>query len=586
MATTQEKWQEIANRGLQDKFDPATRAKFDEAVNRGLITIQAPQQVQDVAPTVQVEQPQAEPSFGQQALGVAENIGALVSGAVAEPIAGVAGLAQSINPFAEQGAGSQAVQDVKEALTFQPRTEAGQSQQQALGQGFSQAGQAITENVLEPLGLDNLADKTLEATGSPLAATVVASLPTALSEVIPGGIALRQASKISKASPIKSKNLSIAALDDTASDLVKKSFKKKLGNDRFEPRIFNMVKATRKQGFDDSVTTMIANANPTTRKRMLKQVGIVEAGKGDAKAKALTRTADEAGGALVQQIDFAKAKNKQAGAQLGEIATRFKDDKVNMVEPVNEFIRSMDEQLGVKFEKNMKPIFEGSDIETFPESRKLVNDLALKIKRTKSPTALDAHKFKRLIDKSVTYGKSDGRLDSDLEHIAKTLRGNINNKLSAKYPEYKQANKQFSETITVLDDLQSVAGRKLDFSGKHANKAAGTLLRSQTNNTKGRANLLTAIEELELTTNKYGGKFDDDILALSIFADELDAVFGSGARTSLRGEVGKGVGDAVIDISQMTGAGMLATGAKAVTKRVRGVNEANQLKSIKALLRQ
>ena len=46
MATTQEKWQEIANRGLQDRFDPQTRAKFDEAVKRGLITItqQAPQQ--------------------------------------------------------------------------------------------------------------------------------------------------------------------------------------------------------------------------------------------------------------------------------------------------------------------------------------------------------------------------------------------------------------------------------------------------------------------------------------------------------------------------------------------------------------
>jgi len=39
MATKKEKWQEIANRGLQDKFDPNTRAKFDEAVKRGLITL-------------------------------------------------------------------------------------------------------------------------------------------------------------------------------------------------------------------------------------------------------------------------------------------------------------------------------------------------------------------------------------------------------------------------------------------------------------------------------------------------------------------------------------------------------------------
>jgi len=36
-----EKWQEIANRGLQDRFDEPTRAKFDEAVRRGLISMPA-----------------------------------------------------------------------------------------------------------------------------------------------------------------------------------------------------------------------------------------------------------------------------------------------------------------------------------------------------------------------------------------------------------------------------------------------------------------------------------------------------------------------------------------------------------------
>jgi len=39
-----EKWQEIANRGLQDQFDPETRVKFDEAVRRGLITVEPPQE--------------------------------------------------------------------------------------------------------------------------------------------------------------------------------------------------------------------------------------------------------------------------------------------------------------------------------------------------------------------------------------------------------------------------------------------------------------------------------------------------------------------------------------------------------------
>ena len=40
----------------------------------------------------------------------------------------------------------------------------------------------------------------------------------------------------------KSKNISISSLDGITSDRVKKSFQKKLGDDRFEPRIFGMVK--------------------------------------------------------------------------------------------------------------------------------------------------------------------------------------------------------------------------------------------------------------------------------------------------------------------------------------------------------
>ena len=51
MATPQEniaKFQEIANRGLQDRLDPDKRARFDEAVNRGII--QLPSQHKEIQP--------------------------------------------------------------------------------------------------------------------------------------------------------------------------------------------------------------------------------------------------------------------------------------------------------------------------------------------------------------------------------------------------------------------------------------------------------------------------------------------------------------------------------------------------------
>lgn len=50
-ADTQAKWQEIANRGLQDQFAPEQRAKFDEAVKRGLIVMPGDSVSAPTAPT-------------------------------------------------------------------------------------------------------------------------------------------------------------------------------------------------------------------------------------------------------------------------------------------------------------------------------------------------------------------------------------------------------------------------------------------------------------------------------------------------------------------------------------------------------
>jgi hypothetical protein len=382
----------------------------------------------------------------------------------------------------------------------------------------------------------------------------------------------------------KSINKTLSSAVESSAGNVKKSFTKKLSEDRFTPRVFGMVREARKQGFDDSVTTLIANASATDKRKMARMVSIVESGKGDARSKALTRTADVAGDALVKKIDFVKANNKQAGQQLNRVSRTLKGKDVDVNEPVNKFISDLD-GLGVTFDDDGKPNFSGSQIEGVTPAESLINKVVFRIKGNPNPDALEAHQFKKFIDENISFGKSAAEgLSGKTESVVKSLRKGVNDSISSTSDKYKQANKQFSETVTALDDLQDVAGRKLDFFGPNAEKAAGVLLRSQTNNTKGRANLLTAIANLEDTAKKYGGSFDDDILNLSIFSDELDAVFGSGARTSLRGEVGKAGVDSAIDISQMTIPGALAVGAKAGAKRIRGINEKNQLKAIKKLL--
>lgn len=99
MATTQEKWQEIANRGLQGNFDPQTRAKFDEAIKRGLISATASQGQ---------ELPQAEAEQPQQATGIDPQKVEQFKSLLLQQAKGVKGLDDQIASLQSELSGQQA----------------------------------------------------------------------------------------------------------------------------------------------------------------------------------------------------------------------------------------------------------------------------------------------------------------------------------------------------------------------------------------------------------------------------------------------------------------------------------------------
>lgn len=120
-------------------------------------------------------QPEQDPSFGQQALGALENVGSLVTGAIAEPLAGLAGIG-ALLPGGQTP--TEAIESTREALTFKPRTEVGQSQQQAIGETLAPVGEALSS------AEKFLGENALELTGSPALAAIAHSLPTAALELI------------------------------------------------------------------------------------------------------------------------------------------------------------------------------------------------------------------------------------------------------------------------------------------------------------------------------------------------------------------------------------------------------------------
>jgi hypothetical protein len=129
------------------------------------------------------------------ARGVGELGVSMVTGAGAEVFGGIAGTIQSVNPFAEKGSGARTVEAFQDAA-YQPKERG----QEVMRQFVGAAGEIIPDPIKEIF--DFVSDKITqlesfaEEKGGPLAATVVATLPTFAAEVIPGGAALRKARQL------------------------------------------------------------------------------------------------------------------------------------------------------------------------------------------------------------------------------------------------------------------------------------------------------------------------------------------------------------------------------------------------------
>jgi hypothetical protein len=98
---------------------------------------------------------------------------------LAEPIAGLAGIFQTLNPFADEGAGAQAVEATREALTFQPRSQEGKIALQDIGEAAPVKAFVDTLTGLEK----TLGDAGFKIAG-PAGGAFGATIPTAILEAL------------------------------------------------------------------------------------------------------------------------------------------------------------------------------------------------------------------------------------------------------------------------------------------------------------------------------------------------------------------------------------------------------------------
>jgi hypothetical protein len=339
-----------------------------------------------------------------------------------------------------------------------------------------------------------------------------------------------------------------------------------------------------KQGFDEGIVQALKQTTPINKAKLLRMASIAEKSKQDAVFSATNRPADVAGDSLAQRVKAIKAINQDAGQRLDGVAKSLRGQKGDLSIPTENFARNLDE-MGVKENGDGSLSFAGSDIEGISGAEKILKQVASRVRRLDADDAYDMHRLKRYIDEQVTYGKTTEGLSGKAERTLKSLRADIDASLDAKFPEYNQVNTQYSDTINALDSFQDAAGTKVNLFGENSEKALGTVSRRLLSNTQSRVNLMDSIKSIDDVSKKYGKTFDDDIMTQVLFADELDKIFGAAARTSLQGDVGKGVKRGLETASgQRTLTGIGIDAASNAVEKFRGINEKNAFKSIKDLL--
>ena len=340
-----------------------------------------------------------------------------------------------------------------------------------------------------------------------------------------------------------------------------------------------------KQGFDEGVVQALKQTTPTNRAKLLRMANIAEKSKQDAVFSATNRPADVAGDSLAQRIKAIRDTNIQAGKEIDDVADKvIRNKPVDYETPFSRFVSDI-EGAGITIDDG-KLNFSGSDLEFSAGDKKLVSDIYSRAIKTDGSDAYKVHKLKRLIDRTVDYGKgSQSGVTSGGESIVKGFRRAVDESLDNAFEDYNKANTKYADTISALAAFQDAAGSKVNLFGENADKALGTVSRRLLSNTQSRVNLMDSIKNIDDVSRKYGQTFDDDIMTQVLFADELDKIFGAAARTSLQGDVGKGVKRGLETASgQKTVSGIAIDATASAVEKLRGINEKNAFRSIKELL--
>jgi hypothetical protein len=470
----------------------------------------------------------------------AERTLSMATSAIAEPVAGLVGLGQALNPFAEDGAGAQAVEQTREALTYKPRTEQAQVDQAQ----FAQMMQPVADFIAEA----RLGDEALEAGLPPSVAAAYEAFP----EVVTSMLTFAGLPSV-RGAPLKSAPLRIKPKDlQQASDIMagkRAAATQKLGESRLSPGTAAVVKnkagsAAISTGWDELAVAKVSSLLKSEKGIYRRMLNEAKEFFDDFSPKG--RPSDVVGAEIAQRLKYLHKVKADNGKKLGDIIKgSFGRQKVDIDDFVGDFLQDVSE-LGGRIDKNGRLVF-GTESRLFQMggSQTALSGLFEKIKISGSPTAKQVHEIKGWIDEFIDYGKSPTKTDAgvseNVERLLKGYRRKLNDVLRIN-KDYAEANDIFSDSTGALTDMQKAMGPSIDILEDAAIPLLGQKMRTFLSNNANRIKTEVAVGEVQAIANKWGGKFPDhDIAGQMRFINEMERLWGPFTDASFKSEIGQSV---------------------------------------------
>ena len=600
---------------------------YDIKTKDGIVLKNIPDNVAPDAPELQ-ERVAAERAKRDSvtAQGAGEVALQMATGAAGEVASGLAGIGAGVATAAGNIVGltdrdpmetaANVVGDVRDFITSDVETPGGIALQKKIGESVLGDAGELFSNVENKLG-----DTAFDITGSPAAAAIAKSIPTAIIEAIGAKAAFAAAKQAGKGAlmfpdgrptakfrkalekqGVEFDNITEAMVgefiehgtnaSDAAQDLVKAQLAAgETGKGLAEVALSKGGEIIKykpgvdaiKQGYRKGFVAEVAAASPVTRAKITDMVRKMRRIKDNEALLDKFTPTDPIGESLMVRLKRIKTETVSASKELNQIAaSNLKGQPIDSARIVKKFRESLDE-LDVKMGEGLNPelSFKGSIISKDKGSRKLIKDAIDLLAEDVDIDALRAHKLKRQLDSLINYKKtkSFSGLPASGKRVLVGLRKEINEALRETNPDYARVNDTIHSGLNAMEGMEKAVGPSINIWETGGVSALGRDSRSLLSNNKSRQRLSSAISRVEETAIAMGGQYDDKITTMVRAANALEDVHGAMARSSIKGEIAS-----ANKFSTMGKRELVEHGVKWATGKGRGINEHNAFNAIEKVL--